>query len=709
VLGLVQFTLAAVLLGCLALNQGNDLDSNDLVSNAHTGLVDMHAYNISSVLYAVVVLTLVSTAFAVPHLHSASQCIRAETTAGLVRTVSSWATLVVVDLFMYAVACAALSAVVHSLANIQGSIATYYWLLVLVAWCGYSLAAVCAIWLSQSLRIVWLCYAAMGGACLIFTGFLQRLGSLGGLWWFLAQLSFTRWAFEGLSISAFSDAPDSESYLQLFGFDHTRESDCAVLLVLWFILLQSLVLVGLLPASSERRVLSAIRNRLPALSRSGANRDSNASYSGDSTGGTGSEALSSQYMRERMDAIWEAARAIAQTPVKRSKRRKNNKGTAGTVANSGGTGINGTAGNTGKPPAHTRHGMQSANTAVGVVHPPSALSESTQQATTAEADDEVTLRFENVNSLFGPEMHVQDAHSAPQPPAPPLLSVALPQSLNAPNDPVSGTSTTKKGTGATTKAPPPRPPGAAQAIQNTSSYSERIRRGAAAKMGPQSVAEGTPQATLGFSTPTKVPLLSAEPDSAESSPVVYATNGARSPGVLETVMKNNDGNSSSRRRAQRSSGNLFGASSIVSDASLRSAESQLLDCEPPSGQVVQLSAAQSATLSFSRVKYVQQGYEHAPSLQGISYKLQPGSCCCVVDGSGEGAATLLLQVLAGKTLDLGKTTGVICVNDQRIGQKCECVRCTMQYSAVEKRCSFSRISAAPFYVLKDLCIDLMHS
>jgi ABC-type multidrug transport system fused ATPase/permease subunit len=660
--GLVQFTLAAVLLGCLVLNQGNDLNANDLVSNVRTGLVVMHAYNISSVLYAVVVLTLVSTAFAVPHLHSASQCIRAETTAGLVRTVSSWATLVAVDLFMYAVACAALSAVVHSLADIQGSIATYYWLLVLVAWCGYSLAAVCVIWLSQSLRIVWLCYAAIGGACLIFTGFLQRLGSLGGLWWFLAQLSFTRWAFEGLSISAFSDAPDSESYLQLFGFDHTRESDCAVLLVLWFILLQSLVLVGLLPASPERRVLSAIRNRLSSLNRSGANRDSNASYSGDSSGGTGPDALSSQYMRERMDAIWEAARAIAQTPVKRSKRRKNKKGNAGTAASSGGTGTNGTVRNTGK---HAPSGKQDVLAVADAGCQPLPLPKNIQQATAGEADDEVTLRFENVNSLFGPEMHVHGAQSAQQPPIPPVLSVASEQ--------VSATNKAGKGNGNTVKAPPQRPPGAAQTIQNTSSYSERIRRGTTAKMGPQSAAEGTSQATLGFSTPTKVPLLSPEPDSAESSPVVYATNGARSPGVLETVMKKSDGNSSSRRRAQRSSRDLFGAASTVSDASLRSAESRPLDCEPPSGQVIQLPAAHSATLSFSRVKYVQQGDEHAPNLQGISYKLQPGCFCSVVDGSGEGAATLLLQVLAGKTRDFGKTTGVICVNDQRIGGKCECL------------------------------------
>jgi hypothetical protein len=700
VLGLVQFTLAAVLLGCLVLNQGDDLDANDLVSNAHTGLVDMHAYNISSVLYAVVVLTLVSTAFAVPHLHSASQCIRAETTAGLVRTVSSWATLVAVDLFMYAVACAALSAVVHSLADIQGSIATYYWLLVLVAWCGYSLAAVCAIWLSQSLRIVWLCYAAIGGACLIFTGFLQRLGSLGGLWWFLAQLSFTRWAFEGLSISAFSDAPDSESYLQLFGFDHTRESDCAVLLVLWFILLQSLVLVGLLPASSERRVLSAIRNRLPSLSRNTTNRDSNASYGGDSAGPTGSEALSSQYMRERMDAIWEAARAIAQTPVKRSKRRKNKQGNAGTGASSGGTGINGTVGNTRKSPAHAPSGKRDVVAVADAGYQPSTLPENIQQATTGEADDEVPLQFENVNNLFGPEMHVHDAHSAPQPPAPPLLSVALPQSLNAPNDPVSATNKAKKGNGNSVKAPPQRPPGAAQAIQNTSSYSERIRRGATAKMGPQGAAEGTSQATLGFSTPTKVPLLSPEPDSAESSPVVYAMNGARSPGVLETVMKNNDGNSGSLRRAQRGGRDLFGAASIVSDVSLRSAESQPLACEPPCGQVVQLPAAQSATLSFSRVKYVQQGYEHAPSLQGISYKLQPGSCCCVVDGSGEGAATLLLQVLAGKTRELGKTTGVICVNDHRIGER---------HCLVAHTCASCWLTALSHSLLRQtlLCCELL--
>lgn len=96
----------------------------------------------------------------------------------------------------------------------------------------------------------------------------------------------------------------------------------------------------------------------------------------------------------------------------------------------------------------------------------------------------------------------------------------------------------------------------------------------------------------------------------------------------------------------------------------------------------------ATTLSFSRVKYVLQDQPHAePRLQNISYKLNPGTCCCIVDGTSEGgyaasssssgsggdsSAAMLLQVLAGKTRSVGKTTGVICANDQRLGERYTC-------------------------------------
>lgn len=52
-------------------------------------------------------------------------------------------------------------------------------------------------------------------------------------------------------------------------------------------------------------------------------------------------------------------------------------------------------------------------------------------------------------------------------------------------------------------------------------------------------------------------------------------------------------------------------------------------------KLINIPKQHSTTLSFSRVKYVRQGYEHAePKLQNISYKLNPGweqySCSHIV-------------------------------------------------------------------------------
>jgi hypothetical protein len=87
-----------------------------------------------------------------------------------------------------------------------------------------------------------------------------------------------------------------------------------------------------------------------------------------------------------------------------------------------------------------------------------------------------------------------------------------------------------------------------------------------------------------------------------------------------------------------------------------------------------------------------------PLLQGVTYTLGPGTCCCILDGSSatqrtssfesaafgstdggrstsmhhlpqapEAAATLL-QVLAGKARYLGMVSGIICANGERLGK-----------------------------------------
>lgn len=192
---LVLFGLASVLLGCLALRQGDDLDAADLVSSPSTGLVDMHAYNVSGLLFAAVALSLVCTAYTVPYLHSAMHLIRTDVAAGLASTVGGWLTLTTVDLCLFALAVWPVSLLVHVFVDLQGALVTYCWALFLVTFCGYSLAAACVVW-CRHVRTAWTLFAAVSTACLLFAGFLQRMDSLGGLWKLLAQLSFARWGYE---------------------------------------------------------------------------------------------------------------------------------------------------------------------------------------------------------------------------------------------------------------------------------------------------------------------------------------------------------------------------------------------------------------------------------------------------------------------------------------------------------------------------------
>lgn len=180
-LGMLRFTTAAVFLGCIALHQGQHLQAVDLVNSPSTGLIDMHAYNTSAVLYAVVLLSVVSAAFAVPYIHSVAHILKQEIGAGIATTSAAYACLVLVDISMYILGCVLVSAIVRSMVCIQGDASAYYWLLVLTTICSYSLAACCSVSL-QSLRAAWSVFAIVSAVCLIFTGFLQRLGSLGGLW-----------------------------------------------------------------------------------------------------------------------------------------------------------------------------------------------------------------------------------------------------------------------------------------------------------------------------------------------------------------------------------------------------------------------------------------------------------------------------------------------------------------------------------------------
>ena len=101
---LTGLILAAGLLGCMVLREGDNLTANNLVSSPSTGLVDRHAYSISGMLFAVVALSLVSAAFTVPYLYRAMRLIKQEVNAGMASAAAGWAAQVVVDVIAAALA-----------------------------------------------------------------------------------------------------------------------------------------------------------------------------------------------------------------------------------------------------------------------------------------------------------------------------------------------------------------------------------------------------------------------------------------------------------------------------------------------------------------------------------------------------------------------------------------------------------------------------
>eukprot|EP01034_Spumella_vulgaris_P022154 gene22154-28261_t len=101
---------------------------------------------------------------------------------------------------------------------------------------------------------------------------------------------------------------------------------------------------------------------------------------------------------------------------------------------------------------------------------------------------------------------------------------------------------------------------------------------------------------------------------------------------------------------------------------------QLFSPEEVSPQVVSVQKDMVTTLTFSRLRYTKerigggQDVNIESKFRGVSGQVNPGTCCCIVDGANDGTSTLLLQVLGGKCRSVGKTTGLICANDQRLGR-----------------------------------------
>eukprot|EP01038_Epipyxis_sp_PR26KG_P004858 gene4858-6808_t len=250
-MGLFRFMIAGVIIGCLVLSVGNNINNIDLVDDS-TNLIDSNAYDVSSAMFVVVAMSLTGTAFAVPYLHSNTLQLKFEVASGLQSTLASWLSLVLIDIPLYLFAAAIVGAIVFSMIRVQGPTFLLYVTILVTTVIGYSLACVCAIWF-HSRGLASFVFSIIASVCLIFSGFLQTLPNLPGLLPWATSVVYTRWAFESLLLTAFSNAVDNNELLNLYGFNSRSAQYCIGWLAIWLGGLQILVVVGLLPPIYKMR------------------------------------------------------------------------------------------------------------------------------------------------------------------------------------------------------------------------------------------------------------------------------------------------------------------------------------------------------------------------------------------------------------------------------------------------------------------------
>lgn len=252
----LRFLFAGLIMGILAYKDGENIDS--LISvNPTNGIVSNVAYNVTSVLFFVVSLSVFGVSFAIPHMHANAQILRKEVLSGLHATFSTWLTLILIEMPVFIISSLLVGGLVWLMVSFQGSSTSYFFAIMISTLTGYSLASACAIWSKSSARATFT-YAFLGGLNLVFTGYIQKIPQISPLWEWATNISFTRYSFESLMISSFENelGGDMEeySYLSLFSFANDSASFSIFWSIFWLLLLQLIVIIGLIPPNNSFHV-----------------------------------------------------------------------------------------------------------------------------------------------------------------------------------------------------------------------------------------------------------------------------------------------------------------------------------------------------------------------------------------------------------------------------------------------------------------------
>ena len=236
-----RFIIAGFVIGVLAFLQGNNVTTVQLIDS--NGLVDPGAYNVTSALFILVAMSVVGVSFAVPYMFASAQILKNEVNLGLHSTISTWFCLLFTDMPMFLMGSVAVSTIVFFMLGLQCSAHTFFGSILIVTLAGYSLASACAIWSTSSAMATFV-FAFYGACSLVFSGYLEPVTLLPGMWPWAANTAFTRWGFESLMLAVFGNN-NGTSFLTNYGFNGGSTSFSLGWMGIWLTGLQIIVLIGI--------------------------------------------------------------------------------------------------------------------------------------------------------------------------------------------------------------------------------------------------------------------------------------------------------------------------------------------------------------------------------------------------------------------------------------------------------------------------------
>lgn len=181
-MSLFRFFIAGIVIGVMAFHsaKGSNLSvpsllgDDDVVGGGSSGVVSSYAYNVTSVLFLITIMSVVGTAFTIPHMFANARILKMEVYAGLHTTLSTWLMLLSVDMPLFLAAAIVLGGLVWLLLGFTGSCTLFLGTVVLTTLSGYTLALACSI-LCDSVEKALFWFALWGVINIIFTGYLQPI------------------------------------------------------------------------------------------------------------------------------------------------------------------------------------------------------------------------------------------------------------------------------------------------------------------------------------------------------------------------------------------------------------------------------------------------------------------------------------------------------------------------------------------------------